>query len=134
MKNALALVLISFFMTAVTQTEASAYSPQATLPIEIQKDIGLAHNFGAVAVGTSTNIHWNLRAKEADLEIQSIHLEGADFTLQSECPAVLPALQKCAVGVTYSPSQVGSHKGLLVIDLYSDRFIIQIQGEGIPAN
>ncbi len=94
------------------------------------KDTGLAQNFGAIPVGNSSSLHWNLRAKDADLQIQSITLEGDGFTLDTDCPATLPAKQKCKVGIIFAPTHQGPHQGLLIVDLYTDRFIIQASGEG----
>ncbi|MDG0818268.1 hypothetical protein [Bdellovibrio svalbardensis] len=99
-------------------------------PVEAQKDINLTQNFGVVPVGTSTSLHWNLRAKELDLQIQSISLQGNGFILDSDCPEILPAKQKCKVGITFAPEQTGPHQAQLIVDLYSERFIFNLQGEG----
>lgn len=118
-------LILFFFVCAQFTPPVSAFAE--ILP---QKDLGLSQNFGAIPVGASTSLHWNLRAKEADLQIQSISVNGEGFTLDTDCPVVLPAMQKCKVGLIFTPNHQGPHQALLVVDLFSDRFIIQALGEG----
>ena len=97
---------------------------------QIQKDVHFSANFGKVKIGESVRVHWNLRAKDFDLAIQSILVAGTDFKLETDCPMTLPALQRCAVGAVFSPTAEGIVEGQLVVDLYTEKFVIDLSGEG----
>lgn len=109
---------------------AGIYSSLAMAQVRVQKDISLSQKFGEIAVGDSAALHWNLRAKDVDLQIQSITLQGEGFILDTDCPEILPAKQKCKVGIIFAPQRPGPHQSLLVVDLFADRFVIQALGEG----
>ncbi|QDK37617.1 hypothetical protein [Bdellovibrio sp. NC01] len=96
-----------------------------------QKDVHFSANFGKVKIGESARVHWNLRAKDFDLAIQSIDVSGLAFKLETDCPVTLPAQQRCAVGAVFTPSTEGVQQGQLVVDLYTEKFVIDLAGEGI---
>ncbi|MBO9667121.1 MAG: DUF1573 domain-containing protein [Bdellovibrio sp.] len=96
------------------------------------KEYRMAHNFGKVEVGSTVTSHWNLRAKQdQQLHIQKVTLTGDDYTLETNCPEVLPPEQKCTVRAYFTPKQQGLQNGSLVVDLYSEQFIIDMSGEGV---
>lgn len=113
-----AVFVFNFSLTAVAQD----------IP---RKDVRFAYDFGKILPGQSLTSHWNLRAKDQDLNIQSISIMGEGYSLQSDCPAVLPALQKCTLTVTFAPTKVQNFKGLLTVDLYTEKFLIDFNGDGI---
>lgn len=99
-------------------------------PIKPPKEYHLAHNFGVVQINNSQETHWNLKAKNDTLLIKSITVSGEDFKLNTNCPNELPALEKCTVGVIFTPITEGPHQGTVIVDLYSEMFIFELTGQG----
>jgi hypothetical protein len=98
----------------------------------VSKEYHLSHDFGVVPINTAKDIHWNLRAKkDTPLSIKSITVSGEGFMLITNCASELPADQRCAVGVIFTPTTDGLHKGTLIVDLYSESFVFDVTGTGI---
>lgn len=95
------------------------------------KDLHFSHDFGEVSAGTAREAHWGFRAKSQDLRIKEITVTGPFYFLQSDCGEVIPAHQRCRVGVRFEPLSAGVHTGRLTIDFYTERFIIDLSGLGL---
>jgi hypothetical protein len=99
-------------------------------PIQPPKQYRLSYDFGAVQINSPKETHWNLKAKNSALMIKSISVLGENFKLNTNCPSELPALEKCTVGIVFTPTTEGPHQGTLLIDLYSEIFTVEATGQG----
>jgi len=95
------------------------------------KDLHFIHDFGEVSAGTAKEVHWGFRAKSQEVRVKEITVTGPSYFLQSECGDVIPAHQRCRVGVRFAPLSEGVHTGRLMIDFYTERFIIDLSGLGV---
>lgn len=95
------------------------------------KDIRMSYNFGSAEVGTTKSLQWGLRAKEHGLRFKEISMLGEAFHHRTNCPEELAPLERCAIEVLFKPANKGLHSGLLFIDMDSEKFFIEIVGEGI---
>jgi hypothetical protein len=78
-------------------------------------------SFGAETLGeaTTTSLFTVMNTGGAALAISSLGISGpdaADFSEQTDCPASLPAGDKCYVRVVFSPSATGSRSAMLAIN------------------
>jgi hypothetical protein len=92
----------------------------------------LAHSFGKVEINSTVSSHWNLRAKsDQALHIQKVNINGESYALETNCPEVLSPSEKCTVRAFFTPKHQGLQSGSLVVDLYTEQFIIEMSGEGV---
>lgn len=91
----------------------------------------MTYEFGTVTVGSSKSLQWGLRAKDQDLHFREIAMTGESYSHSTTCPEVIKAGERCIVKVRFTPLQKGTHQGVLLVDLYGERFLIDIVGQGI---
>lgn len=125
----LRFIKIICFIFLMNQSAALAFESQGE-PTPPPKQYHLSYDFSSVQINSSKETHWNLKAKNTPLMIKSISVQGDDFELNTNCPNELPALEKCSVGIIFTPTSTGLHQGTLVIDLYSEQFIVEATGQG----
>ena len=104
------------FIFLMNPSFAGAFESQGE-PTQPPKQYRLSHDFGGVQINTSKETHWNLKAKNSTLLIKSISIQGEDFKLNTNCPNELPALEKCSVGIIFTPTTEGPHQGLSLIHI-----------------
>lgn len=94
------------------------------------REIHWDYNFGTVIVGQSKKLTWALRAKDQDLHIKEILVEGSTYTFKTSCTSPLPPRERCVIEITARPPALGVHTGLLTVDLHGEKFLVKLSVEG----
>jgi hypothetical protein len=126
--------LLILFVSSLSQasqaeiTNESDLSPLALVQT-LAHDTYYSFNFGHVRVGVNAYAQWNIRAKTA-INFKGVYWQGDDYETWTTCPKVLPPGQSCTVGVTFRPIFQGQRLGRIYVDMYTERFIIDLIGWG----
>lgn len=115
-------------LLALLSTSSICLAEAVTAPV---KEIHWAVDFGAVNVGQPKKLTWAMRAKDQELAIKDITVQGPAFTFQTSCVSPLPPKERCVIEITALPPTLGTHAGLLTVDLHGEKFLIQLSTEGI---
>lgn len=97
----------------------------------LSKDTYFSYNFGNIRMPSAGHAQWNLRAKENPVEIKGVFWQGDDYEAWTNCPKTLPPREVCTVGAVFRPMFVGQRLGRIFVDLYTERFIIDLIGWGV---
>ncbi|MNL52184.1 hypothetical protein D3C87_1753340 [compost metagenome] len=65
------------------------------------------------------------------MEIKGVYWQGDDYETWTTCPKTLPPGQVCTVGAVFRPKFTGQRLGRVYIDLYTERFVIDLIGWGV---
>jgi hypothetical protein len=89
------------------------YNPSsATVPLFVLPSISFtstAHNFGSVTIGQSLTYTLNATNNMSTAFPFVVGIQGnAAFTMQTNCPASLPAGKSCTLAFTYKPTATGT--------------------------
>lgn len=104
--------------------------PEAEISENIE-DTYLMYDFGTVWTYTTRSIIYSITAGDTEARFREIIYSGAAYRVTSNCPVILPPKQACDVRITFSPSFAGLYTGRVVMDLYTQRFIVDLRGTGI---
>ncbi len=97
--------------------------------IQPLKDSVMEYNFGFQRVHSVTYADFVLTASdEQATEIHGLSIQGIDFDLQTNCPRLLPAKNKCTLRVLFRPYSEGRKYGRMIVNLKEDNFIVNLIG------
>ena len=118
----IALASLMLSITAV----AESIHPQSIQPL---KDSVMEYNFGFQRVHSMTYADFILTAADNHAtEIHGLSIQGIDFDLQTNCPRLLPAKNKCTLRVLFRPYTEGRKYGRMIVNLKEDNFIVNLIG------
>ncbi len=126
------LMLLTFGLPLFAQAEniQIQLKPEAELSQPVE-DTFLSYDFGAVWVNTPRSIVYSITAGDTESRFREILYSGAAYRVITNCPVILPPKQVCDVRITFAPMFPGLHTGRVVMDLYTQRFIVDLWGQGI---
>jgi hypothetical protein len=128
------VLLIGNLAFAESNFEITEVTPNSVMLNQetLTQDTYIQYNFGNVRLNQSAVVSWNLRAKNVPLQIKGVFYQGdSDYDVYTNCPKVLPAGQVCSVGAQFRPFFQGYKMARIFVDLYTERFIIDLTGYGV---
>lgn len=131
MKNlilALSFLMLPLFSQADNQT--LHIQVKEAQPGQAIEDTYLRYDFGLVPINFPRSVVYTITAGEVESRVREIVYSGASYYVRTNCPLILSPKQACDVRIDFNPHFPGLLVGRVIVDLYTQRFIIDLWGQG----